>query len=177
MEIVKKQGSLWVSNTIGITRQLGFSLIELVIVIVLISIVATYASLRSPGAVNLNAQAQQLVTAIQYTQMLAMTKGQRYRLTITPSTSSYAISSTAGVAVNDLITNNATTTLGSGISFGAISGLSSTAPYYVAFDGRGTPYSDAAATTPLTSTATITLSSNNQTRQVQITPAGQVAVP
>ena len=158
--------------------QAGFTLIELIIVIILTAIIAAYASSRWTNTVDLNAQAQQLVADIRYTQSLAMTKGERYRLTITTSTNSYAISSTSGSAVNNTVTNNPITYLANGITFSTISGLAAASPYYIAFNGYGVPYKDAtASTTPLTAVATITLTKGGRTRQIQITSAGLIIAP
>jgi hypothetical protein len=49
---------------------------------------------------------------------------------------------------------------------------------YVAFDGKGIPYTDVAASTALAANATITLTSGSNTRTVVISPqTGRVIVP
>src|SRR3989338_2398586 len=146
-------------------KQNGFTLIELVLVIILISIIAALAVPRFITSPNLDAQTQQILGDLLYTQMLAVTHGQRFRVNFTlPST--YGITNISGTAVPNPSTNTNTITLVSGIT---ISGLSNLPNNLVAFDERGIPYSDNAATTALTANATITVTRDDLSRTITIT--------
>ena len=69
----------------------GFTLIELVITLIILSLLAyTVISRWSASTFDLQAAAEQLIADIRYTQMLAMTRGQRYRINYTSN--SYRIS-------------------------------------------------------------------------------------
>ena len=70
-------------HKLGYPRQTGFSLIELVTIIVVISILMVVALINWPGKVlNLDAQAYQLASDIRYAQSLSMTRGQRFRISM-----------------------------------------------------------------------------------------------
>ncbi|MCX7121087.1 MAG: type II secretion system protein [Gammaproteobacteria bacterium] len=146
-------------------KQSGFTIAELIVVIVLISIMAAIAVPRWATSPNLDAQTQQLLSDLRYTQMLAMTHGQRFRLNFTLP-SSYGTTNLAGTAVPNISTGGNTVALITGIT---ITGLTNLPSNLVAFDERGIPYSDSAATTPLAANATITLSYNGITRSIVIT--------
>lgn len=168
MEVINKQTSL----SIMPLALAGFTLIEFIVVIMLSAILMTFAASRWSDTSNLNAQAQQLTADIQYTQSLAMTHAQRYRLTLIPP-NSYAIATITGVTVPNAVTRNNVTTFDAGANFGSITGLPNN---IIAFDGRGTPYINATATTALTSTATINLVEGSETRQIQINSNGKITV-
>lgn len=73
----------------------GFTLIELVIVIVMISILSTYAIIKSATAseITLPSQAQKFASDIRHVQVLANSWGKSLRLSITPGTNgSYSVS-------------------------------------------------------------------------------------
>jgi len=146
----------------------GFSLIELIIVIIVMSILAILPFINMPGpGLNLDAQAKKLANDIRYTQSFSMTKGQRYRLVITTGSSSYQILNTAGTAVR-FTSGNTTTTLNSGISFGTLSNLPNN---LIAFDGEGIPYTTTGSPgTALAANATIPLQSSGSTTNVIIAP-------
>lgn len=146
-------------------KQKGFTLVEFLIVIVLISIIAVIAVPQWTTSSNLDAQTQQLLSDLRYTQMLAITHGQRFRLNLVLP-NSYGITNLAGTAVPNPSTGTNTITLTSGVT---ITGLSNLPNNLIAFDERGIPYSDSAATTPLAANATITLSGNGMTRSIVIT--------
>lgn len=158
----------------------GFTLVEFVITIMVISVLAVFITSNWPGrALNLGAQTEQLATDLRYTQSLSMTQGQRYCLII--SGNSYQIVNSATGAAVALALGGSTETLDSNISFGAIS----PATMFV-FDGMGVPYSSASgacntanaqAATALASTATITLIAGGQSRTISISPeTGRVLV-
>jgi type II secretory pathway pseudopilin PulG len=152
----------------------GFYFVEFIVTIVILAILSTVVIVRWPGeTINLNAQAQQLASDIRYTQSLAMTHGQRYRLNLV-STNQYTITTIGGTALNHPVTGSTTTTLGTGIIYGTFTNLPNN---LIAFDGAGIPYTNSAATIALAATATVRLTFGSQTKTVQISPeTGNVVV-
>lgn len=146
-------------------KQNGFTMIELVIVIVLISILAAIAVPRWATSPNLDAQTWELLSDLRYTQMLAITHGQRFRVNFTLP-SNYGITNLAGTAVPNISTGGNTITLATGITISSLSNLPNN---LVAFDERGIPYTDTAATVALAADATITLTDNGINRSIVIT--------
>lgn len=147
--------------------QRGFTLIELVAIIILLVIIVAFAVSRWPGAtIDLNAQTQQLMSDIRYTQSLAMTHGKRYRINFVTLSSSYNITDTSGTAIPNPGTGANSVTLGSGMSFGGFTNLPNN---LLAFDEAGTPYSDATATTALAANASIPLTNGANTQTIQVT--------
>ena len=119
-------------------RHAGFTLIELVMVIVLIAILAITLVPRAPskGSLTIAGQAQQLASDIRYVQTLSMTRGQRYCLnltgtgysmTMTNCSTSVGVEHPAGVAFP--ITLDGVT-----LSWTSLPGA------LVTFTGKGKPY-------------------------------------
>ncbi len=157
-----------------LSKQAGFTLFELIIVIILMAILSLGVYLKWPGSsINLAAEAQQIANDIRYAQSLAMTNGQRYRFVKT-SANTYQIVNNAGTAIK-LALGNTTMTLNSGISFGTLSNLPNS---LIAFDGLGIPYTDTATPgTALSATATIALTASGDTVTISIAPeTGRVLV-
>ena len=158
----------------GSMHQQGFTLIELVCILVLLGVLATGIYIQWPGAViSLGAQAHQLANDVRYTQALSMTKGQRYQLTITSSTA-YQILNSSGTAIVN--TMGATTTaLKSGVTFGTLSNLPNS---LIVFNGQGIPYIDTSSPgTTLSTTASIPLVGGGVTKTIIISPqTGRVIV-
>lgn len=152
----------------------GFTLIELIAVILIISILSAVAMMNwQAGIIDLGGEAKQLAGDIRYTQSLAMTKGQRYYL-IKQSATTYQIMNAAGTAIT-LETGSTTMTLNNGITFGTLTNLPNN---LIAFDGRGTPYTTSSSPgTALAATATIPLVSGSSTKTISILPqTGSVTV-
>jgi prepilin-type N-terminal cleavage/methylation domain-containing protein len=145
----------------------GFTLLELVIVILVMSILARVIFIKWPGTtINLGAQTEQLANDIRYTQALAMTHGQRYYLSKASNTT-YQIKNNAGTAIL-FPQGNTTTTLNSSITFGTLTNLPNN---LIAFDGKGIPYTDSASPgTALAVSATIPLTAGGQTTTIVISP-------
>src|SRR5438445_682981 len=80
-------------------RIAGFTLVELVLVLVIVTVLAVFALPRlttAPG-VTLAATTAQLAASIRYAQGLAMSRGQRYRINFTANT--YQITDMGGAAI------------------------------------------------------------------------------
>jgi prepilin-type N-terminal cleavage/methylation domain-containing protein len=150
----------------------GFTLVELVAVILVLGILAFTAVPRflNQGVIDVSAKAEQLASDIRYTQSLAMTSGQRNRINL--AAASYQITTSAGVPVAHPATGST-----AAISLGDVSlALIGLPGGYVAFDGKGVPYTNVAGTL-LGATATITLNSAGNTRQIAVSPqTGRVIV-
>lgn len=155
-------------------KQLGFTLLELVVTIILMSLLAVTIYFNWPNTTfNLSGQAEQIAADMRYAQTLSMTTGQRYRFNKT-GTNTYQILNSTGSAIS--LFGNTTITLNNGITFGTLTNLPNN---LIAFDGKGIPYTDTSTPgTALATTAVITLSSSGQTTTISITPGtGRVTVP
>lgn len=143
----------------------GFTLIELVIVIVILSIF-TFALVKWPATdTGLYAQARKIASDIRYMQHLSEVKQQRYRINF--SENSYTLTDLDNTTpVVQLADNQSTQTLPSNIT------LTTNLPSkYLVFDMQGVPYIDNQIPgTPLTSTATITLITSGNTETISIYP-------
>lgn len=154
------------------TKILGFTLVEFIIVLVLLGILAASVNILWPGRIiNLAAQASLLADDIRYTQSLAMTKGERYRL-VQISADRYQIANSSGVVVTFPLRDNPTV-LGQGIGFTSPIGT------VVVFDSRGIPYSDTNVPgTALADPLSFVLSSEGRSKTVTVFPeTGRVFTP
>lgn len=159
---------LWRTLILGNKKNYrGFTLIELAITLGIISIVAAVLFVTWPSfTVNLDAQATLLADDIRYAQNLSVSRSERYRLVKT-SADSYQITNSSGVAVV-LPSGGSTTTLGGGISFGAIANLPND---LIVFDSKGVPYTDTSNPgTTLSATATIVLTAGGNIKTISIAP-------
>lgn len=157
------------SHGIRSGRHGGFTLMELVATLVLMGILAFSVVPRflDKGSIDVSATAEQLAGDIRYTQSLAMTSGQRNRINL--AAASYQITTSAGAPVAHPATGSTAAISLGDVSLGGYSG-------YIAFDGKGVPYTDVSGTL-LGTPATITLSSGGNTRQVVVSPqTGRVIV-
>ncbi|MHB1951452.1 MAG: pilus assembly FimT family protein [Acidiferrobacteraceae bacterium] len=153
-----------------IPRTAGFSLIELVVVILLAGILAIAAMDRLPGpALDLGAQADQLASSVRMVQSLELTRGASYCLNVTAG--SYEITDQGCTTpIADPATGITMNAFGPGIT-----ASTNFANGYVAFFGAGVPY--ASQTAPLSAAATITLSNGGSSRTISIAPeTGYVSV-
>lgn len=152
----------------------GFSIVQLIVVIIIISILAVFSVSRWAATITPTAGAEQLASDIRYTQSLAMTHGQRFRITFIGA-NSYSISTITGTVVPSSVTGANTVVLDNAAFYGVISNLPNS---LIAFDGQGIPYTNAGATTPLAATATIQIVvGNSAIRVIQITQTtGRVSI-
>jgi len=82
------------------TPQTGFTLLELVVVLVLLGVLSASIYLRwTPAGASLNAQAGQVARTLRHAQAQALTQGRRLTFDVL-STSTYAISA-AGAVIRD----------------------------------------------------------------------------
>src|SRR3990172_7741954 len=142
----------------------GFTLLELVTVIILISILSLVLIEQWPGdSINLSAQADQLVGDIRYTQSLALTRNQRYRINF--GADRYWITNRDGsVTVAHPVNGTANVVLNPGVSLVATQG-------FLVFDENAVPYTNALLPgMPLAGDAVITLSAGGNNRTVRISP-------
>ena len=147
-----------------VSTQRGFTLVELVTVLIIVSLLAVTAISRwSATPFNLSAQAEQLLGDIRYVQTLSMTHGQRYRINF--AADRYWFSNLDGsILVPHPASNNTNTLMVNGVSLSFTNSL-------LVFDGNGAPYSDASLPgTPLAANATVTLTSGADSRTLQISP-------
>lgn len=147
------------------TPTAGFSITELIVVIVLLGLLAAFITIIWPGSsINLHAQAAALANDIRYTQSLAMSRGQRFYL-IKTSNNSYQIGYIDGgnSVTIALPSGGSTATLDSHISFGTFTNLPNN---LIAFDSEGIPYVDTVSPgTPLTTVVT----PSSPTASIQLT--------
>lgn len=148
-------------------RHQGFTLIELIIVIIVMAALGTGVFINWTGTtMTLDGQLQTLANDIRYAQSLSMSKGERYRLVKTSSTT-YQITNSSGTPIA-IIPGSNSATLATGITFGTFTNLPND---LIAFDGKGTPYIDTGSPgTALAATATIPLVTSSETRTLSITP-------
>lgn len=132
----------------GIMKARGFTLIELTIVIIILSVVAgiVWTSLPSTAVFQAEASSAQLINDLNLTKSLSMGRNERYRIVI--GTSSYQIQNSAGTPIVHP-GNNASSIL-------YPTGVTITPTGTTIFDSMGKPYngSSVALSSPLVLTVT-----------------------
>ena len=152
----------------------GFTLVEMVVVIVLAGILAVVAFSRAPskGALTINGQAEQLAADLRYAQTLVQTQGQRicvdftasgYRLTTAASSCATNVETAAGLTGQ--------------ITLDGITLTNNLPANRLVFGDKGVPYTDTTGTA-LASDAQLTLTGEGGTIVVRVSPVtGRVCVP
>ena len=152
----------------------GFTLIEVVFIIIAIGILAVYPLIKWPGtSINLDGQAESLASDIRYAQSLSMTKGNRYQF-IKTSSNTYQVTTSAGTPMV-LGQGSTTVTLNTGITFGTFVNIPNN---LIAFDGTGAPYTDnGSPPTALSATANIPITAGGNTKTIVIAPqTGSISI-
>lgn len=158
-------------------RQTGFTLVELIIVLVLLGIFAAAVFVRAPAreSLTVDGRANQLMSDIRYVQTLSMTRGQRFCIII--GGSSYTLNTTDTITDVCAGAIEHPAGLGSpvpGCDGGACMSFSGFAGT-LQFDGKGLPYT--APGSPLGGDAIVTLSQGGVTKTVTVSPVtGRVVV-
>ncbi|MEW5757266.1 MAG: GspH/FimT family pseudopilin, partial [Pseudomonadota bacterium] len=144
-----------------ISSQCGFTLVELVTVLLIVSVISVTAVVSWPGeGISLSAQADQLLGDIRYAQSLAMHRGQRYRINFAGDR--YWLSDESGSTVYaHPVVGSTNVMLGSGISLSSTNGS-------LIFNTAGVPYSS--TSTPLATIAVLTLSAGGESVSVRVSP-------
>jgi len=154
----------------------GFTLIELVVVIVLAGILAIAAFSRAPtkGALTINGQAEQLAADLRYAQTLVQTQNQR--ICVSFSASGYRLTTAASSCATDVPTASGVT---GQINLDGITLTNNLPSSLLVFGDKGVPYTT--TTTPgtaLASDAQLTLTGEGGSITVRVSPVtGRVCVP
>lgn len=153
----------------------GFTIVELIAVIVIIAILTVVITQEDPGPrIGMQASAEELIAAIRYTQMLSMSRGERFRINFFAS--SYTITDITGVTfVNHPATNATSTALPAGVTLTVNAAITSS---FLAFDGKGIPYvTSSTPGTALSATGIVTLTSGSEAIAINIHPeTGRVVI-
>lgn len=157
-------------------RQGGFTLVELVMVMVITGILAAYAVGRyfAPAAVTGSSQAQRFARDLRHAQMLAASWGRQ--LVVTVNAGDYQVACTAPAAVPPC-NNNPVIDPATGVAFnvGLQDGATLAGPATVHFDSMGRPSTGAA---PTAATAVYTLSAGGSSWTITVNPVtGLVVAP
>ncbi len=151
--------------------QKGFTLIELVMVLVLLGIVAVFVAPRLGNVPSTNAAAftDKLRADIRYAQNLAMTRNQRARVTFRNAPNGYDVTLGGNPVIDPAGSGNLSVTLNTG----NYAGISITIPTgfsgnYVEFDSLGVPYEGGGA--PLGAARSVTVTGGGSNYSVSVQP-------
>lgn len=140
-------------------KQIGFTVVELVIVIVIASILAVVAySVWSTSTFTLSGHANVIAADIRHTRDLSVTKNESYRINFNNSTY-YQVQDETGTPII-LVGNDST-------DISLPSGYTISTPGTLMFDGKGVPYLNSVK---LSGAQSITLSMSDGSKNITITP-------
>lgn len=159
--------------------QRGFTLVELIVTILLMSVLAVAVWQRAPAreSLTLLGRAEQLAADIRYAQTLSMTTGERHCVVFQPAAGPYTgYRLRRGATCATAAEHPAGATQPISVCFGAACASSGgISNGQLQFDGLGVPQSPAG--TALTGNAVITLSDSGGSRQITVTAqTGRVRV-
>ncbi len=138
----------------------GFTLIELIMVLVMVSVLSAYAAARwSPGDSAVHAEAAHLARDLRHAQSLAMTSGEHLTFDLLGS-GSYQVTGTSGVITDPSSGENFAWTFASGVSRSGSCGD-------IEFDTLGRPVVSGAL---LASTCSYVLSGDSISATVTLIP-------
>ena len=145
----------------------GFTLIELIMVLIILSTLAVFALPKLPHtSVFLEYEAQKILADIRYIQLRSMLRGERYRW-VQISTSSYQILNQIGTPIV-LPMGNTTHNLSNGVTFYGLFNLPNN---LIAFGTDGMPYTTSSIPgTQLTTTGYIVLTTGSRYQIIVIYP-------
>lgn len=153
--------------------QKGFTLVELAVIMVLVGIVIFVVTKDPSKQIQVDSQAERLVSDLRFMQHLAMSENERTRVNF--SSGQYTLTELNGsTGIDHPSLNINVVAMPSGVT------LSDDLPSgYVVFDGLGQPYVDNGSPgTALGSTATITFTSGSDVETVTIAPeTGRINKP
>ena len=151
------------------TCQGGFTLIEVITVLIIIGILAAVITTRGSLSADAKARASELRSQLRYLQIMAMKTGGANYLVLQSTGASYSAFAfyTANATTSPLLLPGEKSTTVS-LSDKDITGLST---FAIAFDSYGIPYSFAGSTaTKLTANATVNVSAGGQNATLSVTP-------
>lgn len=143
----------------------GFTYMELVMVLTLVSLLVGITLVWVANQIQLKNYVQRLMSDIRYAQFYAISQNMPIRLNF--FTHAYSLTKLDGVTpVNFPSRNDSVMQLGDSVFLSDV-GLPA---HYVIFDGRGAPYINSNPWTPLVSDATVSLTTEQETNTIYITP-------
>lgn len=158
-------------------KENGLTFLELVIVIFITTILAI-AFFNSPTTATLdaNSEAQRLASELRYVQLLAMTQETRYRVNFI-NTTQYTLTQLNGTTAISHAGLRGGNTITLSPSFNL--STSNLPNNYIVFGTSGEPYiNNLIPGTALTTPATITITGDDQTASISITPStGMISIP
>ena len=146
-------------------KSTGFTIIELVVVILIVGIVAAYVTVRTPqtASFDMSDSFEALKYDLRLTQILSMSLNERYRFVIDTANDSYEIQDASGTPFYNPAAEATSTVLPGNIQ---LTGNHTT----LIFDGRGLPRNSSGSNSAISTPATYTLTLGSDVRTVSVEP-------